>query len=136
VPLPHAKRFDYAAEIGRAGEISAAGEPPLALPASLTPQHLVLAGVGRCTIASIDYHARRARLSVAAAASGAVTRRADDKRYAFVEIERALDVDLDPAAPTEALAELLAKAERDCFVGASLRVAPPYSWRIYGEEFG
>jgi len=138
VPPPSAKRFDYTAEIGRAGEISAAGEPPLALPTSLTPEHLVLAGLGRCTIASLGYHARHAGLSVAAAASAsaAVTRRAEDERYAFVEIECALDVDLDPPAPTEALAELLAKAERDCFVGASLRVAPRYRWRINGEEFG
>jgi hypothetical protein len=30
--------------------------------------------------------------------------------------------------------ELLARAERDCFVGASLTVKPRYSWTVNGEE--
>ena len=44
--------------------------------------------------------------------------REDDGRFAFVEIEVRLDVELTPA-PAD-LEALLAKAERDCFIGASL----------------
>ena len=103
---------------------------------SVTPEHLVLAGVGRCSIASLTYHARRGGLDLTAAAtvSGAVTRREEDGRYAFVEIACEVDVELDPPLATAELAELLAKAERDCFIGASLRVAPRYQWRVNGEE--
>jgi hypothetical protein len=42
------------------------------------------------------------------------------------------DVTISPAPPD--LRELLAKAERDCFVGASLTVAPLYAWTVNGEE--
>ena len=34
----------------------------------------------------------------------------------------------------QARGELLAKAERDCFVGASLTTAPTYHWTVNGEE--
>jgi organic hydroperoxide reductase OsmC/OhrA len=137
VTLPQPKRFEYAAVVGRDGAIAAEGAAPLPLPPELTPEHLVLAGLGRCTIASLDYHARRAGVAAAAAAtaSATVTRRAEDERYAFVAIECALDVELDPPPTPDAVAELVAKAERDCFIGASLRVTPNYRWRINGEEF-
>ena len=136
MPLPSSKRFEYTAEVSRAGEIAAAGEARIQLPQAVTPEHLVLAGLGRCSIASLTYHARRAGLDLIAAASvsGAVTRREEDDRYAFVEIDCELDVELDPPLAAAELAELLAKAERDCFIGASLRVAPRYQWRVNGEE--
>ena len=57
-----------------------------------------------------------------------MTKRAEDGRYAFVEIECRLDVELTPAP--EELSVLLAKAERDCFVGASLTAEPRYIWNI------
>jgi uncharacterized OsmC-like protein len=138
VTLPRAKHFAYAAVVGRDGAIAAEGGEPVTLPPELTPEHLVLAGLGRCTLASLGYHARRAEVTVTAEArvSAAVTRRAEDERYAFVEIECAIDVDVDPAPAPDALAGLLAKAERDCFIGASLRVAPRYRWRVNGEEIG
>ena len=62
-----------------------------------------------------------------------MAKREDDGRYAFTEIECGLDVRLDPALAGDALAELLDLAERDCFVGASLRTAPRYEWRVNGE---
>ena len=46
-----------------------------------------------------------------------------------------LDLELDPEPPPEELEALLAKAERDCFVGASLTVEPAYSWRVNGRPF-
>ena len=39
-----------------------------------------------------------------------------------------IEAELDPAP--ESLDELLAKAERDCFVGASLTVKPRYEWVV------
>jgi hypothetical protein len=43
-----------------------------------------------------------------------------------------LDLELDPVPPGEELAALLAKAERDCFIGASLKPAPRYRWTVNG----
>jgi hypothetical protein len=57
-----------------------------------------------------------------------VTKRESDERYAMVEAEVALDVRQRPSPGEDELAELLAKAERDCFVGASLTVKPAYRW--------
>jgi hypothetical protein len=44
-----------------------------------------------------------------------------------------LEVELDPALARGEVEELLAKAERDCFVGASLTVPPRYRWTVNGE---
>jgi len=98
-------------------------------------EHLVLAGLARCTLTSLDYHAHRANLESAgsATARGVVTRRESDGRYAFVEVEVALDVELGPGLDEEAVLDLVAKAERDCFVGSSLTAEPRYSWTVNGE---
>ena len=53
-------------------------------------------------------------------------------RYAFVRIKVEVDVTLEPKPPS--FRELLAKAERDCFVGASLTAKPRYRWTVNGEE--
>jgi hypothetical protein len=45
-----------------------------------------------------------------------------------VEIDVNLDVRLSPQPGETELAELLAKAERDCFIGASLTAKPTYRW--------
>jgi hypothetical protein len=63
-----------------------------------------------------------------------VTKRDSDGRYAFVELDVQLDVELDPAPDGEAVRELIAKAERDCFVGASLTAKPRYAWKVNGED--
>jgi hypothetical protein len=68
-----------------------------------------------------------------ASAVGMVTKRETDGRYAFVEVECRLDVQLDPLPGGEQLTGLLALAERDCFVGASLTESPRYEWRVNGE---
>jgi organic hydroperoxide reductase OsmC/OhrA len=132
VAQPRAKEFHYAVALDRAGRIDADGDAPLELVDAWTPEHLVLAGLVRCTLTSLRHHARKAGIEVdaAGAASGRVTRREDDGRYAFVEIAVRLDVELRPAAHGEQLTELLAKAERDCFIGASLTVAPSYEWAV------
>src|SRR5437868_6748209 len=61
-----------------------------------------------------------------------VTRRPEDGRYAFVEIDVELELELEPGPPTDKVAALLAKAERDCFVGASLKPSPRFRWRVNG----
>jgi hypothetical protein len=68
-----------------------------------------------------------------AVAEAVVTKREEDGRYALVEVECGLDVELEPLPEGEALAELLALAERDCFIGASLTAPPRYEWRVNGE---
>ena len=130
-----AKRFEYAASLDREGRILAEGGAPLELGEEWAPEHLVLAGLMRCTLKSLSFHAERASVSVAgrAAADGVVTKRDEDGPYAFVEIECGLDVHLDPKPEGDALTELLGLAERDCFVGASLTAEPRYEWRVNGD---
>src|SRR5690606_39851108 len=96
--------------------------------------HLVLAALARCSLSSLRFHAERAGLAMSGSgtAQGTVTRREEDGRYALVDVAVALDVTLDPAPDDARVAELLAAAERDCFVGASLRARPRYSWTVNG----
>ena len=56
-----------------------------------------------------------------------MTKRESDGRYAFVDITVEIDLEIEPR-PAD-LDDLLAKAERDCFVGASLTPKPRYVWR-------
>ena len=130
-----AKQFEYSATLDAEGQLLAGGESPLVPGEPWTPEHLVLAGLMRCTLKSLNFHADREGVSVrgGAAAEGIVAKREDDGRYAFVEIECGLDVELDPLPEGDGLVELLDLAERDCFVGASLRPSPRYEWRVNGE---
>ena len=129
-----ARTFDYAASLDGDGTLLADGSSALQPGEAWTPEHLVLAGLMRCTLQSLKHHAELATVAAggSAAAEAVVTRR-DDGRYGFVEIECGLDVALDPPVEGAALSELLALAERDCFVGASLRPPPRYEWRVNGE---
>ena len=61
-----------------------------------------------------------------------MTRRETDGRYAVVESEAELAVELHPEPEPSALAELLALAERDCFIGSSLTAKPSYRWTVNG----
>jgi hypothetical protein len=129
-----AKVLEFEASIAKDGRVSAEECPPLQLPREWTAEHLLLAALLRCSLTSLRYHARRigAELEGGGSARGAITKREEDGRYAFVDVEASLAVDLDPAPADDELAELLAKAERDCFVGASLTVTPRYSWKVNG----
>ena len=132
-----AKSFTYATALDRAGRVSVDDGPPAEVPAEWKPEHLVLAGLIRCTLTSLRYHARRLGIDdVAASASarGRVTKRDEDERYAFVEIDCDFDVELDGSTPPADVAELVARAERDCFVGASLTPPPRYRWIVNGED--
>ena len=130
-----AKSFDYAVSLDatwdarsdRGGGVLAGAEE-----ASWTPEHLVLAGLARCTLTSLRYHCVRAGVTLTSSATvrGTVTRRDSDGRFAFVDIAFEADVALDPKPDDETIADLLAKAERDCFVGASLVATPSYNWNV------
>lgn len=132
-----AKSFSYAVSVDRHGAAtSEKGGTPIPAEEAWTPEHLVLAGLARCTLTSLRYHADRDGIEVTggADATGEVTARDTDGRYAFVRIKVALDVTLDPTP--QSVRELVAKAERDCFVGASLTAKPRYRWTVNGEELG
>jgi uncharacterized OsmC-like protein len=128
-----ARTFEYAASLDGDGTLRAGGSA-LSPEEAWTPEHLVLAGLMRCTLQSLRHHAENASVAVSggAAAEAVVTKR-DDGRYGFVEIECGLDVALDPPLTGAELTDLVALAERDCFVGASLRPPPRYEWRVNGE---
>lgn len=128
--IAEAKRFEYRASLDRAGHALAEGGSPLELAEAWTPEHLVLAGLVACSIKSLQHHARRAGAELVAVGSAhaMVARREEDGRFALVEIDVRIEAELEP--PPEGLEELLAKAERDCFIGASLTVKPRYDWVV------
>jgi organic hydroperoxide reductase OsmC/OhrA len=125
--VAEAKRFEYSA--------SAAHGQPLDASRDWKPEDLVLAGLVQCSLASLAHYSERAgvEMSGSGGADGVVTKRESDGRYAFVEIVCGLDVQLDPPPGDENLRELLASAERGCFIGASLTAAPRYEWRVNGQ---
>lgn len=129
------KVLDYSVTLDRRYRVAADGGDPQQLPRDFAPEHLALASLARCTLASLAYHAARSGLTASASsavASGRVTRREADGRYAFVDLECRLDVELSPPPDPEAQRSLLAKAERDCFVGASFVAPTRYVWRVNG----
>jgi organic hydroperoxide reductase OsmC/OhrA len=132
-----AKRLEYAVSVDTERTARTDGDaPPLAPGNGWSAEHLVLAGLAKCTLTSLGYHAKRANLRATAdaRARGVVTRRDEDGRYAFVEIDVELDVTLEPRLAGEELRTLLDKAERGCFVGSSLTARPRYRWTVDGEE--
>lgn len=130
-----AKCFSYAVSLDREWTArSGEGGSPILKEEAWSPEHLVLAGLARCTLTSLRYHARRDGIEVAGSADarGEVTQRDTDGRYAFVRVKVDLDVTLEPRPAN--VRELISKAERDCFVGASLTAKPRYRWTVDGEE--
>jgi uncharacterized OsmC-like protein len=132
---PRVLEFDVTVDRDRIAR-SALGGSPLPREAEWWAEHYVLAGLVRCTLASMDYAARRAGSNATGSgtAHGVVTKREEDGRYAFVEIEATFDVQLAPMPDQEALKGLLQKAEAGCFVGNSLTAKPNYRWTVNGEE--
>jgi organic hydroperoxide reductase OsmC/OhrA len=101
-----------------------------------TAEHLLLAGLARCTLSSLDYYAKRVNVAASgtADADGVITRRDSDGRFAFVETRVVLDVQVQPALEGDKLSKLLDSAEYGCFIGASLTATPTYEWHVNGEQ--
>lgn len=132
-----ARTFEFAVSMDESWVVhSDRGGDPLPHAEAWTPEHLLLAGLCRCVLTSLRHHAGRAGVTVTSSGSarGTVTRRETDGRFAFVDVEAELHVSLAPRPDAEALRALLAKGERDCFVGASLTASPTYRWIVDGEE--
>jgi organic hydroperoxide reductase OsmC/OhrA len=124
------KIFEYAVEVDRGGRMTVPGGAQIDAPEGWSPDHLLLAALVRCSIDSFTYHARRAghETEAAGSAHGRITKRDADGRYAFVEINVEVDATVTPRSDDPG--DLVAKAQRDCFVGATLTVEPDYTWRV------
>jgi organic hydroperoxide reductase OsmC/OhrA len=125
------KEFRYAVDLREGGAVRTEDGTPLGDGPEWTPEHLVLAALLRCSVASLRHHALRAQIEVTRATGNAAalfTRRESDGRFAMTKVELALDVELEPELGQDELGHLLQKAERDCFIGASLAVKPTYRW--------
>ncbi len=133
---PRVLQFDVAVDRERVAT-SALGGSALAPEAEWWAEHLVLAGLLRCTLTSLDYSARLAGLSATGSgkAHGKVTKRDEDGLHAFVEIETSFEIDLEPTPARDGIKELLAHTERGCFVSNSLTARPRHRWTVNGEAF-
>jgi uncharacterized OsmC-like protein len=134
-----AKELRYAVDLTTAGELTDENGVALDAPAEWSPEHLLLAALVRCSLKSLRYHAERRGIDVRSTSGSSrtlVTKRETDERYALVETDLELVVELAPEPEPEALAELLALAERDCFVGSSLTAKPSYRWVVNGRTVG
>jgi uncharacterized OsmC-like protein len=130
-----AKELRYGVDLTASGGLTDENGVGLDMPAGWTPEHLLLAALLRCSVKSLRHHAERAGVEVrSATASGRtlVTKRETDDRYALVDTEAELTVEIAPELDPAALADLLTLAERDCFVGSSLTAKPRYRWVVNG----
>jgi len=125
-----AKVLESAVDVDRAGRMTIPGGGQFVPPEGWSADHLLLAALVRCSIDSFAYHARRSGHEIAASgeAQGKITKQGEDGRYRFVEIDVRIDVQLTPR--TNEPDDLIAKAERDCFISASLTVKPQYTWHV------
>jgi organic hydroperoxide reductase OsmC/OhrA len=129
--------LEFDVSVDRAGDAhSALGGSALPHEVEWWAEHLVLAGLVRCTLASMDHSAHRSGLRAKGqgSAHGTVTKRESDGLYAFVDIETTLEVDLSPAPDAAAVQQLVGWAERGCFVSNSLTAKPRHRWIVNGEE--
>jgi uncharacterized OsmC-like protein len=130
-----AKELRYGVDLTASGGLTDETGVGLDVPAGWTPEHLLLAALLRCSVKSLRHHAERTRVDVhSASASGRtlVTKRETDDRYALVDTEADLTIEIAPEPDPAALADLLTLAERDCFVGSSLTAKPRYRWVVNG----
>jgi organic hydroperoxide reductase OsmC/OhrA len=125
-----AKVLEYAVDVDAGGRMTIPGGGQFVPPEGWSADHLLLAALVRCSIDAFVYHARRAGHEAVGSgeAQGIVTRHGEDGRYRFKEIDVRISMQLTPR--TNEADDLVAKAERDCFIGASLTVKPKYEWHV------
>ena len=134
-----ARELRYEVELTAEGELKDENGVGLHAPPEWTPEHLLLAGLVRCVLKSLRHHASRSGVEIRPAPGSArtlVTKRVTDGLYAMVETDVELGVGIEPEPEPSELAELLAQAERDCFVGSSLTAKPSYRWTVNGRTIG
>jgi organic hydroperoxide reductase OsmC/OhrA len=132
-----ARELRYAVDLTTDGELRDENGVVLGVPTEWSPEHLLLAALVRCSLKSLGFHAARKGLEVRSASGSSrtlVTQRETDDRYALVETEAELAVEIVPEPEPDTLAALLALAERDCFVGSSLTAKPSYRWVVNGRS--
>jgi uncharacterized OsmC-like protein len=130
-----AKELRYAVDLSASGELTEEHGVELDTPPEWSPEHLLLAALVRCSLKSLRYHAKPKGVDIQSASGGGrtlVTRRETDGRYALVDTEVEIAVEIAPEPEPAALTELLGLAERDCFVGSSLTAKPSYRWAVNG----
>jgi organic hydroperoxide reductase OsmC/OhrA len=130
-----ARKLRYAVDLTTDGELRDEDGVMLHVPVDWSPEHLLLAALVRCSLKSLRFHAGRKGVEVRSAAGSGrtlVTQRETDDRYALVETEVELAVQLVPEPERDRLDELLTLAERDCFIGSSLTAKPTYRWVVNG----
>ena len=126
--------LEYAVTMDRDSRLAIPGGHALDAGEDWTPEHLLLPAVARCAVASFAFHAARAGATASATvrANAHVARRDADGRHAMTAPELVLDATIDPAPGAVGLERLLARVERDCFIGASLAAGPRYRWTVNG----
>jgi len=140
------RTFRYDTELtwrgGRSCEVTAGQRPavrvvpPAEFPggedADWSPEHLFLASLQSCTMLSFLAHCAHNGVEVVdyrSQASGDLSRREEDRRYAFQRI--ALIINVVVAGGHAPLAQSLTdKAHRDCFITASTTAEVEAAWRI------
>ena len=132
-----ARELRYAVDLTADGELRDENGLVLDVPTEWSPEHLLLAALVRCSLKSLGFHAGRKGVEVRSASGSSrtlVTQRETDDRYALLETEAELAVEIVPEPEPDALSALLALAERDCFVGSSLTAKPSYRWVVNGRS--
>jgi len=132
-----ARELRYAVDLTADGELRDESGVVLDVPTEWSPEHLLLAALVRCSLKSLGFHAGRKGVDVRSASGSSrtlVAQREADDRYALVETEAELAVEIVPEPEPDALSALLALAERDCFVGSSLTAKPSYRWVVNGRS--
>ena len=132
-----ARELRYAVDLTADGALRDENGVVLDVPTEWSPEHLLLAALVRCSLKSLGFHAGRKGVEVRSASGSSrtlVAQRETDDRYALVETEAELAVEIVPEPEPDALSELLALAERDCFVGSSLTTKPSYRWVVNGRS--
>ena len=94
-----AKELRYAVDLTAAGGLLEEHGVALDAPPEWSPEHLLLAALVRCSLKSLRYHAERMGVAVGSASGSSrtlVTKRETDERYALVETDVELAVELEP----------------------------------------
>ena len=129
------KSFGYIVSVDEDGTSRAEERSLAGLDLTWSPEHLLLESLLRCSIQSLRFHADRTNVAVdvSGVAEATVKRPAGEPRMRIVDVTCRFDVALGSQCPSEEVEQLLADAEHDCFVGATLKPATSYEWRVDGE---